>query len=142
MYFQVFLSIDYPTFFGIGRNIITDNSTAPDFREDDYLLTLCADDYNVGDVVVYTTHEGEILTDTIIEISDNKYYFKNSDAESAVFEFSINGNVIFTFHNIGTIVAWIESPYGTIAILMIITLIVEIPHVIDHIRQIKNLKIT
>ena len=132
---------DYPTFFGIGRNIITDESKAPDFKKDDYLLTLSADNYYIGDVVVYETSEGEFLTDTITKISNNKYYFKNNnDTESAVFKTSIKGNVIFTFHNIGSVILWFESPYGTIALLMIIILIVEIPHFIDHINQHKKSK--
>lgn len=136
------MSNDYPTIFGIGRTFIKNDSLSSDFEKDDFLLTKNSDKYNVGDMVVYETLEGDILTDRITKITDNeKYFFEHSnDTDMVVFSDSIKGNVILTIPGIAPYIEWIESTYGTIVILMSIILIIEIPHFIDLINQRKKEK--
>ncbi len=130
MYSQIFLSNNYPTLFGIGGHIITDN-TSPYFQKDDYIITVSSDEYNIGDTVVYTTLKDEILVDKIKSISDGKYYFENNVEEhSTIFESSLKGNVVLTIGHIGPCMQWIQGPYGTIVIFMAIIIIVETPHLV------------
>lgn len=132
---------DYPVIFGIGRNLVKDEQNLY-FEKDDFLLTKSAEEYNVGDIVVYQTLKGDILTDKISSISDDgKYYFENGSDSNVIFEHYIKGDVIFTIPHIAPCIEQIESTYGTIIILMAIVLLIETPHFIDLVKQRKKEKI-
>ena len=138
MYKQVLLYDRYPTLFGYGRLSVNDSVTAEDYEQNDYIMTRQAEDYTVGQNVVYVTSYGNVVADTITELDGNHYVMKHSIDGIMVFRSNIKGEVIMVSHDVGGFMMFVEGPVGTIIMLLLVLLVIDLPKLIGFIHEKKE----
>ncbi len=136
MYNQMLVFDKYPTLFGYGKIAISNTKYSVGYDNNDFIITK-EDEYKIGDSVAFITIDGNVIIDTITDISGGRYYF-TVDATSLILQSSIKGKVYSVMHNMGNIMKIIESPSGTIVMLIFILIVFELPGVVEQIKQRRN----
>lgn len=138
---------------GFGAAVVLSGSMEPELSVNDLIIVSDADSYERNDIVVY--QEGRTLVVHRIISIDGETVVTKGDAnnvEDAPIQLSaIKGKVIFHIPFVGNIVGALKTPVGTLAILVAIVLLLEIPRqnekkrdnaekqkIIDEIKRLKE----
>ena len=138
---------------GFGAAVVLSGSMEPELSVNDLIIVSDADSYERNDIVVY--QEGRTLVVHRIISIDGETVVTKGDAnntEDAPIQLStIKGKVIFHIPFVGNIVGALKTPVGTLAIIVAIVLLLEIPRqnekkrdnaekqkIIDEIKRLKE----
>lgn len=117
-----------PMPFGFGLTVVLSGSMEPAISIGDMLVVLPADHYEVGDVVVYQT-QGMSVVHRIISIDGDEIITRgdaNSGDDAPIHEKSIKGRVVCAIPLVGYLVCFIKTPIGTLALLGLAILLLEV----------------
>jgi len=148
-----FVGNQLPMPFGIGMATVLSGSMEPKLSVGDLIVVKEVEDYKENDIVVY--QDGNMLVvHRIVEINEEMMITKgdaNNTNDFPVSVDAIKGIVVFSIPFVGTIINLIKTPIGTICIIALAILFVELPRVnenkkneeerqkiIDEINQIKK----
>ena len=112
---------ELPMPFGIGVSVVLTGSMEPELSANDVIFVKKADDYSVGDVVVYSTG-GSLTVHRIIFIEGDEVITKGdaNDAEDKPINRStIIGRVAWSVPYVGAVVRVLKTLPGTLLILVI-----------------------
>ncbi len=142
-----------PMPFGYGAAVVLSDSMKPELSKGDLILVSEKDSYAKRDVVVYQEN-GMLVVHRIIKIDGESVTTKGdaNNAEDAPIKVKdIKGEVIFHVPYVGDAVNVIKSPIGTICVIALAIILIEIPRrnekkkddeekqkVIDEINRLKN----
>ncbi len=104
---------------GIGVGVIMSGSMEPELSVDDVILVAKADDYAVGDTVVYQSH-GMLIVHKIIAIDGETVITQgtaNNVADDPINISAIKGRVFTHIDGLGVLVDLIKSPLISVLIL-------------------------
>ncbi|MBQ9894323.1 MAG: signal peptidase I [Eubacterium sp.] len=92
-------------------------------------------DIKCGDVITFRVSEGTAVTHRVVRIQDDRLYTKgdanNVEDEDAVTSENFIGKCVFDIPGLGKIVRFIRSPYGILATLMLIILLITADHILE-----------
>lgn len=119
-----------PMPFGYGMAVVLSGSMEPTFSEGTLLLVKEADGYCVNDIVVY--QDGmSLVVHRIVEIDEENIVTKgdaNTAEDAPIHETAIKGKVLGWIPYAGTVVKGLKSPAGTIGIILLAIVLIEIPN--------------
>lgn len=114
---------------GIGSAVVLSGSMEPTIMTDELILVAEADDYSVGDIVVYQNQR--ILVVHRIVAMDEETVTTRGDANNAddapVSRSQIKGKVIAHFPGLGALVRLLKTPAATIILILAAVLSIELP---------------
>lgn len=142
-----------PMPFGFGAAVVLSGSMEPELSVNDLIIVSDADSYERNDIVVYQGGRS-LVVHRIISIDGETVLTKGdaNNVEDAPIQLSaIKGKVIFHIPFVGNIVGALKTPVGTLAIIVAIVLLLEIPRqnekkrdnaekqkIIDEIKRLKE----
>ena len=118
-----------PMPFGYGAAVVLSDSMKPELSKGDLILVSEKDSYAKRDVVVYQEN-GMLVVHRIIKIDGESVTTKGDahNAEDAPLKVKeIKGEVIFHVPYVGDAVNVIKSPIGTICVIALAIILIEIP---------------
>ena len=125
---SAFAGDSVPMPFGVGAGVVLSGSMEPELSVDDLIIVRRADEYNVGDVVVYRRRGSSVVHRIVIK--DGKNVVTQGDANNAADEpispSDISGRVVCSIPKAGRVVGFFQSPIGVIVILGIALLLLEL----------------
>lgn len=93
-------------------------------------------DIKQGDVITFSVSKGTAVTHRAVRIEDGCVYTKgdanNAEDEEAVTQESFIGKCVFNIPMIGNAVRFLRSPYGIVAVVMLIILLIAGDHLLDR----------
>lgn len=108
-----------PMPFGMGVSVVLSGSMEPELSVGDLIIVVKADDYAVGDVIVFQSGQSAVVH-RIVSI-DGEDVVTQGDANNAADEpinvKSIKGRVKTSIPGVGYVVSMVKTPIGTLAIL-------------------------
>ena len=114
---------ELPSVFGYKFLVDLTESMEPSIGPGDLVIIKELDKYKIGDVVTYRDKSDSLITHRIIEIKDNRYYFKgdknNAKDSDGVTLNKIEGKYVNKIRKLGTICLFLKSIYGIIMLLSI-----------------------
>ncbi len=116
-----------PMPFGIGSAVVQSGSMEPTYKKGDLLFIKTAEEYAVGDVVVYQGRS-ILVVHRIVAIDGDAITAKgdaNNVADEPIDRSAIKGKVAASIPFVGLVVDGIKSPIGIIVILALLFLIIE-----------------
>lgn len=123
-----------PTVLGFSQAIVISGSMEPTISAGDVAVYRVADEYSVGDVVIFS-QGSEIITHRIIKIEDDGFTTQgdaNNVADTwIVSQDNIFVKLVFVVPNIGAFASFLKTGAGTIFIIIMIVAIVEVPRLYD-----------
>lgn len=117
-----------PMPFGFGLTVVLSGSMEPTISIGDMLVVLPSEQYEVGDVVVYQT-QGMSVVHRIISIEGDEIITRgdaNTGDDDPIHEKSIKGEVVATIPLVGYLVCFIKTPIGTLILLGLAILLLEV----------------
>lgn len=108
-----------PMPFGVGATVVLSGSMEPALSVGDLLIVVKADQYQVGDMVVYQTG-GTGVVHRIIAIDGDTVTTQgdaNNAPDAAISLSQIKGKVAFSIPKVGNVVNWVKSPVVTVILL-------------------------
>ena len=119
-----------PTVFGYSTAVVISGSMAPVINVEDMVIIKKTDDYQVGDIISYSTGKS-MVTHRILEITPDGYITKgdanNSQDVAPIPPIAVTGEVIKTIPGVGHIITFIQSPLCVMILVTIGVLIFAIP---------------
>lgn len=118
-----------PTPFGYGAAVVLSGSMEPEFSKGDLIVVKETGDFALRDVVVFQDGE-DLVTHRIIEIDGDTVTTKgdaNNTADEPIPAKNIKGKVLFHIPFAGNIVNFIKTPVGTLCILALAIVLLELP---------------
>lgn len=115
---------------GVGIAVVLSGSMEPELSVDDVIFVAPADEYEVGDTVVYQSGRSLVVHKLIEDLGDGMVVTQgvanNAPDDPIEIEY-IKGRVVFSIRGLGKIVSFIKSPAVTlfIAVLAIVLLILS-----------------
>lgn len=94
---------EVPNVFGYSISRVVSGSMQPTIQIGDIIIIKKEDNYKVGDIVTYREKNGTLITHRIIKINESTVVTKgdyNNTEDSEISVASIQGKVIFKFHDI------------------------------------------
>lgn len=122
-----------PMPFGYGAAVVLSGSMEPELSKGDLIIVKETESFDVNKVVVYQDGNS-LVVHRIIETNDTEVITKgdaNNTADKPIEKTRIKGEVVFSVPCIGTIVEFIKTPIGTILIIALAILLMEIPRLKD-----------
>ena len=116
-----------PMPFGTGIAVVLSGSMEPTLQIDDLIIVRQAEDYAVGDIVVYQTNR-ELIVHRIVTIDGDSYITQgdaNNTPDDPIAADAIQGTVVRRIPAAGRIVNLLRSPVGTIAVLVLAFALIE-----------------
>ena len=142
-----------PMPFGYGAAIVLTGSMEPTFSADALIIVKECESVAVDDIVVYQDG-GSLVVHRVIAVDGNTITTQgdaNNVADDPIQLEAVKGRVLFWIPAIGSVIALIKSPLGTICLIAAAIALVEIPHrkekekddeerqkIIDEIRRLKD----
>jgi len=117
-----------PMPFGIGSAVVMSGSMEPTLSVNDWVCIRESEEYFVGDVVVYQSGR-DLVIHEIIDINDGVVTTKgqaNNTADEPIDIQYVKGRMIFAIPYIGIVVNFIKSLPGTIILLTLAIILVEL----------------
>ena len=118
-----------PMPFGYGAAVVLSGSMEPELSKGDLVIVKETDSFEVKQVVVF--QDGHTLVmHRIIEIGDEKIVTKgdaNNSADAPIDSSRIKGEVVFVVPGVGDVIDFIKTPAGTLIIIALAILLLEIP---------------
>ena len=109
-----------PMPFGVGVAVVMSGSMEPALSVDDVIVVTEADEYNVGDFVVYQDGYSLVVHELISKQDDGMVITKgmaNNVEDDPISADSIRGRVWFSIPAVGMLVTALKSPIATVIIL-------------------------
>ena len=109
-----------PMPFGVGMAVVMSGSMEPALSVDDVIVVTEADEYNVGDFVVYQDGYSLVVHELIEKLDDGMVITKgmaNNVEDEPISAESIRGKVWFSIPFVGLIVTALKTPVATVIIL-------------------------
>ena len=142
-----------PMPFGYGAAVVLSGSMEPTLSKGDLIIVGEAETYQENDIVVFQD-QNSLVVHRIIAIDGDILTTQgdaNHSADAPVSLSAVKGKVLFWISFVGNIVNLIKTPVGTICILVIAILLIEIPRrnekkkddeerqkIIDEIKRLKE----
>ena len=118
-----------PTPFGYGAAVVLSGSMEPKLSKGDLIIVKETNSYDCEDIVVFQDGNS-LVVHRIIEKADEEVITKgdaNNTDDGAIAISRIKGEVVFSVPYAGTAIEFIKSPVGTILIIALAILLLEIP---------------
>jgi len=136
LYQHFFQKDRYNGFFGIGYAVVVSGSMEPNIHVNDLVIYQAhdAEEYQVGDVIVYTKEEDGgiiLITHRITKVTADKVTTKgdaNNVSDLPIYKDAIVGRIVWRIPEVGVIVDFIKTPigYASIACAIILLIIINI----------------
>lgn len=131
-----------PMPFGYGAAVVLSGSMEPALSKGDLILVRQTDSFREGDVVVY--QDGDLLVvHRIISLVDGQAITKgdaNNAFDDPVELSAIKGEVFLSLPGVGTAVELIKTPVGSLLILGLALLLLELPRRLEKRRHAQELE--
>jgi len=119
-----------PTVFGFSAAVVISGSMQDAINIDDMILTHKEKDYSVGDVITFRSGEN-LVTHRIVDRTDAGFITKG-DANNAadldpVAPEDVVGRVVLVIPRVGTAIAFLRTPLGMTALVLVGFALVEVP---------------
>ena len=117
-----------PMPFGFGVTVVLSGSMEPEISVGDILIVLPSEQYEVGDVVVYQT-QGMSVVHRIISMEGDEVVTRgdaNTGDDAPIHTKSIKGEVVCAIPLVGYLVCFIKTPIGTLALVGLAILLLEV----------------
>jgi len=142
-----------PMPFGYGSAVVLSGSMEPALSVGDLIIVSEAEPYGENDIVVFQSRNS-LVVHRIIEINGDSLITQgdaNNTADTPIDKSVVKGKVVAVVPQVGTAVNFIKSPMGTIALVVLAIVLVELPYrrekekddaqrqqIIDEINRLKN----
>lgn len=118
-----------PMPFGYGAAVVLSGSMEPEMSKGDLIIVKETDSFVVDQIVVFQDGQS-LVVHRIIEISGEKIVTKgdaNNVADDPIDSSLVKGEVILVIPNMGSWIEGIKTPIGTIIIIAVAILLLEVP---------------
>lgn len=142
-----------PMPFGYGAAVVLSGSMEPHLSKGDLIFVSEAETYSEKDVVVFQDGNS-LVVHRIIQITETQAITQgdaNNTPDDPIQLSDIKGKVIFSIPYVGTAVNLLKTPVGTVCVLILAVLLLEIPRrrekkkddedrqkIIDEINRLRN----
>ena len=135
-----------PMPFGYGAAVVLSGSMEPELSKGDLIIVKQTDSFSMNQVVVYQDGNS-LVVHRIIELNDGSVTTKgdaNNTLDDPIETSRISGEVVLSFPYVGNIVEFIKTPIGTIIVIALAIILMELPRLkekqkdIDEIEKIKE----
>jgi len=127
------------TFFGFSSAVVITGSMSGTIEVNDLIICREQRDYNVGDIVTYTTPGGSLVTHRIVSESDLGFITRgdanNTPDSQPVSPESIVGRVVCTIPGIGLFIEYLRTPLGLACVVLVGLLLLALPSVMDRTEE-------
>ena len=110
-----------PMPFGFGASVVLSGSMEPTLAVNDLVIVLSADDYSVGDIVVY--QDGDLLViHRVVEIGESYLVTRgdaNNTADDPVDLSLVKGRMAFAIPLVGLVVRLLQTLPGTLVVIVL-----------------------
>ena len=116
-----------PMPFGIGTAVVMSGSMEPTLSVNDLVYIREAEEYSVGDIVVFQSGKSLVIHE-IIDINDDIVTTKgqaNNTADEPISVMYIKGRMILAVPYVGIVVKFVKSLPGTIILLTLAIILIE-----------------
>ena len=117
-----------PMPFGVGTSVVLTGSMEPALSVNDLVVIRAADAYEVGDVVVYQSGSSLVIH-RIVRVEDEYVVTKgdaNNTEDDPVSLSAVKGRMAFAVPYLGLPVRLLQSPLGTILVIVLIAALVSL----------------
>ena len=131
-----------PTPFGYGVAVVLSGSMEPELSKGDLIIVKETDSYDCEDIVVFQDGNS-LVVHRILKKSDEEVITKgdaNNTDDGAIAISRIKGEVVFSVPYLGKLIEFIKSPVGTIVILALAILLLEIPRFKERKRDTEEIE--
>lgn len=115
-----------PMTFGTGAAVVVSGSMEPTLSVNDLIIIRRAEDYKVGDIVVYQ-RESDMIVHRIVDVDANGTTIvtrgdANTVDDPSIDVSSVRGRVVYSIGGIGSVIRFLKSIYGiiTVAALLLV----------------------
>lgn len=119
-----------PTVFGFSAAVVISGSMQDAIQIDDMILTHKGKDYAVGDVITFQS-EGNLVTHRIVEKTAEGFITKGDANNTADLDpvppEMVVGKVVLVIPGIGKAIAFLRTPLGMTALVLVGFALVEVP---------------
>ena len=118
-----------PMPFGWGFSVVLSGSMEPELSVYDLIAVRPAEDYAVGDVVVYQSR-GELIVHRLVELRGDEAVTKgdaNPSPDPPLSTSQIKGRVVGSVPGVGAVVQALKTPVGFLAVLLAAVLLLWLP---------------
>ena len=118
-----------PMPFGWGFSVVLSGSMEPELSVYDLIAVRPAEDYAVGDVVVYQSR-GELIVHRLVELRGDEAVTKgdaNPSPDPPISTSQIKGRVVGSVPGVGAVVQALKTPVGFLAVLLAAVLLLWLP---------------
>ena len=118
-----------PMPFGWGFSVVLSGSMEPELSVYDLIAVRPAEDYAVGDVVVYQ-NRGELIVHRLVELRGDEAVTKgdaNPSPDPPISMSQIKGRVVGSVPGVGAVVQALKTPVGFLAVLLAAVLLLWLP---------------
>ena len=118
-----------PMPFGWGFSVVLSGSMEPELSVYDLIAVRPAEDYAVGDVVVYQSR-GELIVHRLVELRGEEAVTKgdaNPSPDPPISMSQIKGRVVGSVPGVGAVVQALKTPVGFLAVLLAAVLLLWLP---------------
>lgn len=118
-----------PMPFGCGAAVVLSGSMEPELSKGDLIIVSKSETYEKNDIVVFQSR-GSLVVHRIVDIDKDTVITKgdaNNTTDEPINIIAIKGKVRFCIPFVGNIVNFIKTPIGTICIIVVAILLIEIP---------------
>ena len=135
-----------PMPFGYGAAVVLSGSMEPELSKGDLIIVKETDSFSMNQVVVYQDGNS-LVVHRIIELNDGSVTTKgdaNNTLDDPIETSRISGEVVLSFPYVGNIVEFIKTPIGTIIVITLAIILMELPRLkekqkdIDELEKIKE----
>lgn len=142
-----------PMPFGYGAAVVLSGSMEPELSKGDLIVVGEQEAYQMDDIVVFQDGNS-LIVHRIIDITDDAITTRgdaNNTADNPIHLSDIKGKVLFWIPFIGTLINFIKTPIGTLCLIALAILLVELPRknekkkddearqkIIDEINRLKD----
>ncbi len=114
------LKEEMPTVFGFAVAQVVSGSMEPQISIGDMIVTRAAEEYAVGDVIMFRDGDGTYTTHRIIALGEDTYITQgdaNSAADDPVARGDVVGKVVAVAENAGKVIGFLRDPLVLFAVL-------------------------
>ena len=142
-----------PMPFGYGAAVVLSGSMEPAFSKGDLIIVKETDEFDLNDIVVFES-ENSLVVHRVVGMGKDEVVTKgdaNNTEDEPITRADVLGKVIFHIPYLGTVISFLKTPVGTIILVGLAILLVEIPHrrevekddeemqnIIDEINRLKD----
>ena len=118
-----------PMPFGFGAAVVLSGSMEPEFSVDDMIVVKKTSDFKERDIVVFQSN-GSLVVHRVIQIDGDTITTQgdaNNTPDEPIERKHVKGVVLFHVPKVGVVVNFIKTPIGSMLLIALAILLVEIP---------------